>query len=127
MFILMAPFPAYAVTTILPSPQLSNSKSSVAILTILETIDGSKYTYPKPKENRKKHQWSFELSRHKAIELKEFISRYFASLIKVVDHNNESILGYFQSNPFDFSDSKIAEDFPGKELVHITLDFEEKE
>jgi hypothetical protein len=93
----------------------------------MRSVDGTLYTYVTSRAGRKKFIWTFELSRHKALELREFLDSYFSNIIKVTDHNNESWVGYIKNNPFEFSGAGRAGDaWPGKETMQITIEFEEK-
>jgi len=92
----------------------------------MRAIDGTLYTYIKSREGRKKYKWDFEISRNKALELREFINIYYAQLIEVEDHNGSKLVGYLQNNPFEFSGVGRAHGWPGNETMTITLEFEEK-
>lgn len=127
MFRLEAPYPGCQTTVIMPSPNWGDSIEATATLNALRSMNGTLYTYVKNKEGRKRLQWDFTISRHKAIELRSFIKVYYSSIIRIVDHNNDQWLGYLLNNPFEFSASGKAVDFPGDETMDITLEFEEKE
>ena len=71
-------------------------------------MDGTRYTYIKQKDDRHKLKWSFRLTRNKSLELRAFITSYFASKIKVIDHNDRIWVGNFTSNPFEFDTSSRA-------------------
>jgi hypothetical protein len=90
-------------------------------------MDGTLYTNVKTRAGRKRFRWDFEISRHKAIELREFINSYFGSCIQVTDHNNETHVGYLKNNPFEFSGvGRAGPAWPGGETMSITIEFEEK-
>ena len=126
MFRIEAPFPNIQTTTILPSPEFGNSSGLVATVQILRSMDGTAYVYKKNKQNRRKFQWSFTISRHKAIELREFIKVYYGSAIKIIDHLGDEYIVYLQNNPLDLSSGARAGGFPGDETQQVTLEFEEK-
>jgi hypothetical protein len=90
-------------------------------------MDGELYTYVKSRNGRRKFRWEFEISRHKALELRAFLNSYFSDLIEVTDHDDDKWIGYFISNPFEFAGAGRAGDgWPGGETMSIFLDFEEK-
>jgi hypothetical protein len=73
-FIMKAPYPAIQTTTLMPSPVFGDSKAITATLIRMRMMDGTLYTYVKSRNGRQKLHWDFELSRHKALELRAFIN-----------------------------------------------------
>ena len=127
MFILMAPYPSYSVTTLLPSPKFGDSKLLRAKLKTMRAVDGTLYTYVISKNNLKGFKWDFILSLDKAKELSDFIDTYFSSKIKITDHDDNSVIGYLKNNPVDFVGRGRAYGWPGNEDVEVTLELEETE
>jgi len=127
MFKIDAPHPGYQTTTTLPSPNWGDSVQLTATLNSIRTMNGTLYTYKKPKKGRKRLQWDFTLARNKALELKAFLKVYYRCAMRVTDHNNSIWIGYLQNNPFEFIGEARAYGFPGGETMTITLEFEEKE
>lgn len=126
MFIMRAPYPAVATTTAMPSPKFSDSQALGAIVQRMRAMDGTLYTYVNSKNGRKIYQWSFELARNKALEVREFINAYFGYKIQITDHNNTTIIGYLKNNPFDFEGAgRAGPNWPGEETMTVTLEFEE--
>lgn len=125
-FLLQGPYPAIVSTTLLPSPDWGDSKALKGTVTYMRAIDGTLYTYVKQKGNKKKLQWTFELSRNKALELRAFLEAYFGEMIKITDHNNDVWIGYLVNNPFEFSTKSAAQRWPGEEAMGVQLEFEEK-
>ena len=125
-FILRAPYPAAQTTTLLPSPKWGDSKSLASTIKTMRSIDGTLYTYVKSRNSRKKFQWEFELSRNKALELREFINSYRGTLIQVIDHDADSWIGYLRNNPFELSGVGRAVNWPGGETMQIMLEFEQR-
>jgi hypothetical protein len=125
-FILKAPYPAVATTTLLPAPNWGDSKGITATVTRMRSMDGTLYTYVKTRDGRKKFQWDFEISRNKALELREFINSYNSSLIQIIDHDGDTWIGYLRNNPFEFTAVSRAKDWPGDETMSVTLEFEER-
>ena len=127
MFVLRAPYPYIATTTVMPSPAWSDSKALAATVTTMRAVDGTLYTYVTTRAGRKRFIWSFEISRHKALELREFLNSYYSQRIKATDHNDESWIGYVKNNPFEFTGAGRAGDgWPGEETMTITIEFEEQ-
>jgi hypothetical protein len=128
MFQLAAPYPALQTMTVLPSPQFSNQESVLDTVSRKLAMDGTRYTYVKSRNGRKKSKWTFLLSRNKALELRAFLFAYFATKIKVTDHNNRVWVGNFTSNPFEFDTPNAAQPaiapMPRGELQAIDIEFE---
>ena len=128
MFELSAPHPLLQTTTLLPNPQFSDQENLMVSVTRKTAMDGTRYTYVKRKDNRRRLKWSFRLTRNKALELRAFVFAYFASKIKITDHKGRVWVGYFTNNPFEFDTSDRAEPaispMPRGENVNIELEFE---
>src|SRR5690554_1212730 len=103
MIQLAAPYPAVQTVSILPNPLLSDSEALTASVSSKRAIDGTHYTYVRTKGGRRKLLWSFQLTRPKSLELRAFLYAYFASPIKVTDHNGRVWVGHFTNNPFEFN------------------------
>jgi hypothetical protein len=127
MFLLQAPYPSIQSSVVLPSPKWGDSVGLVSTLQILRTMNGTRYTYVHSKDGRKTLQWDFTISRHKAFELRAFITAYHSYKIVVTDHNDDKWYGYLINNPFEYAGSVKAVNFPGEETMDITLEFEEAE
>jgi hypothetical protein len=126
-FILKAPYPGVTMTTLLPSPKWGDSKALASTVKSLRAIDGTLYTYVQSRAGRKRFQWEFEIARNKALELREFLNAYQASLIQVIDHHGDIWLGYFRSNPFELMGAgRAGPSWPGGETMSITLEFEQR-
>ena len=126
-FILKGPYPGPNTTTLLPSPRWGDSKALTASVQSIRSMNGELYTYVKSRNGRKKLRWEFEISRNKALELREFINSFYGSLIQAIDHDGDSWIGYLRNNPFEFSGAGRAGDgWPGGETMMITLEFEQQ-
>lgn len=125
-FILRGPYPAKVTTTLMPSPAWGDSENIMPTIVRMRTVDGTLYTYVTSRTGRSKYHWEFELSRNKALELREFINSYFADLIEVQDHEGNTLVGYLQNNPFELSGVGRAKGWPGNSTMKIELDFEER-
>jgi len=125
MFFLRAPYPSLQATVTLPSPRWGDSVGNASTLQILRAMDGTRYTYVHAKEGRKRLQWDFTLARNKALELRAFINVYYRTQIQATDSYGETWIGYLTNNPFEYTGSGRAVDFPGNETMDVTLSFEE--
>jgi hypothetical protein len=90
-------------------------------------MNGTLYTYVKKKSNDKVFSWRFQLSRDKAIELEQFLDRYFDGRIQVVDHYDEKWIGYIRNNPFELNSTSRAVGWGGDEAMNVEIQFEEAE
>lgn len=127
MFFIRAPYPSIQITLELPSPDWSDSVALTSTLQVLRSMNGAKYTYVHERNGRKKLQWDFRIARHKALELRAFLKTYYRFRVQIIDHNDDSWIGYLINNPFESAGSGSAGGFPGGETMDITLEFEEKE
>ena len=126
-FILRGPYPGIQTTTLLPSPKWGDSKALTATVISLRSMNGDLFTHIKSRNGRMKFQWEFEVSRHKALELREFIHAYQGDLIHITDHDGDMWIGYLRSNPFEFAGAgKAGEGWPGNETMTIILEFEQR-
>lgn len=122
-FILRAPVPTLTTTSVLPDPKFDDSKAGRQSVEIKHAMDGSKRSYVKS-STRKKLNFTFLLSREKSLELEAFVQAYNRAQVQITTHRGEVWIGYFVSNPFEFSADARAGGWPGGEAVSITLTFE---
>jgi hypothetical protein len=127
MLRLEAPAPGYQTTVLLPSPEWGDSVEVASSLTTIRAMDGTLYTYSKQREGRKRLQYSFVISRAKALELRAFVKVYYRTAMRITDHNDDVWEAYLQSNPFNEAGQSKALDFPGGETMTVSLEFEERE
>ncbi len=128
MFILQAPYPAFEITTFLPNPQLGDSVSPKGSIDFRRSMNGTKYTYVKSRDARRKCLWTFQISQHKALELQAFFDAYNSELIQVTDHLGVVYVGNFTTNPFEFEAVRRAVASPGNYSRHqIQVEFEGSE
>jgi len=127
-FTIAAPYPALQTTILLKNPNVGDAESILDSVSTQRAVDGTLYTYIKTKNGRRKLKWDFTLSRNKCIELEGFINSYFASQVRVVDHNGRIWLGYFTSNPFDFTGKERAgpalQNWPTAENYSFSIEFQ---
>ena len=127
MFTFQAPNPTLQTTMLLPNPQFSDCENLTSTVARKTAMDGTRYTYVKRK-GRRKLKWVFKLSRNKSLELRAFIMSYFASAIKITDHNDRVWVGVLTNNPFEFDTTGRAAPaiapMPRGEFVNIEIEFE---
>jgi hypothetical protein len=91
-------------------------------------MDGTRYAYVKRKGDRRKLKWTFRVMRNKGLELRAFLFAYFASPVKIVDHNGRVWVGNLTNNPFEFDTPQKAgpaiSPWPLGEAQMIDLEFE---
>jgi hypothetical protein len=125
-----APYPTLQTLTVMPNPQFSDQETNLNIVSRRTAMDGTRYTYVK-RRSRRKLQWTFRLTRNKALEVRAFFMSYFASKIKITDHRDRIWIGNFTSNPFEFEAQSRAypaiTPMPRGETVSIDIEFEGEE
>lgn len=123
-----APFPGVVTTSLFPNPLLSDGEALTASMVAKRAVDGTLFTYVKTKAGRRKMTWTLRMRRPKALELRAFLYAYFASSIRVTDHNDRVWVGNFTNNPFEFDTSDRAgptrADGLKSEIQTITIEFE---
>jgi hypothetical protein len=127
MFEFAAPHPGIQTVSLLPNPSFSDTESLTASVSPQRATDGTLYTYVKTKGGRRKLTWAFQLTRLKALELRAFLLSYFASKIKITDHNGRIWVGNFTNNPFEIEAQTRAAPARGNvrgETHGITIEFE---
>lgn len=128
MFIFEAPYPSIQTTSLLPNPQFSDQEGLLDSVTRKLAMDGTRYTYVKRRGGRRKMKWTFRLTRNKALEVRAYIRSYFASRVRVTDHNGRIWVGNFVNNPFEFEGTEKAlpaiTPLPRGETYTIEIEFE---
>lgn len=124
MLTLEAPYPGIQTTSFLPNPQLGDSEELTDEVVTKRAMDGTLYTYVKTKNQRRRLVFSLVLSRMKALELRGFITAYYASTIRFTDHLDRVWVGNLVNDPFEFSTPNRSGNCPGQERQTIQLEFE---
>lgn len=132
-FTLEAPWPGSQTKSILPNPRLGNNENIQQSINIKRSITGTVRTYVKRNnmvkgDNRHKMQWSFVLTRNKAIEVLEFVKAYHASQMRVTDHLGREFIGYVMNNPLEITMARrgnpAVQNLPNGELCEVEIEFE---
>lgn len=121
-----APFPAVQTVTVLPEPQWNDTQRLPDAMTLGEAMNGDLYSNV-AKTTKRVYNWSFNISRMKALEFLEFVRAYSAEKWRVTDHEDVVIIGYLLSNPLELNVDRRAkaEGPPGSEdNVSVTIEFE---
>jgi len=126
-FTLVAPVPLTETTVQLPNPTFGDSEAGTGEVTVYRTLDGARRTYVTSK-GRRKLNWTFRLTRNKALELQAFYRSYNAKKVRITDHNGQVWLGNFTNNPFEIEMVKrglpTRQGWPVGETSTATIEFE---
>ena len=112
-----------STTTVLPSPEFSNVDSKPHQLNIKRATDGTRRVYKKTAQTQITN-YTFNLTKMKALELRAFIKLYFDSNIVVTDHNGDIWDNKLTNQPWSFVADQVAQNLTGREKVQIPLAFE---
>ena len=112
-----------STTSVLPSPEFSNVDSKPHTINIKRAMDGTRRVYKKPASTQILN-YTFMVTKMKALELRAFIKLYFDSEIKITDHNGDIWLVRFTNQPWTFNADAPSLSVEGRERVQIPLAFE---
>lgn len=124
-FRMEAPYPASASTILLPSPEMGNNQGLLSQVTIIKMEDGSKRSFIKKAEGKKRYRWDFITSRDKTEELSDFVKRYRGSDFRVV-WRGRTVIGKVALSPVEFAGVGRAGGWPGDEAYQVTLEMIEQ-
>lgn len=127
-FVIQGPYPNMKTTLLLPSPEVGNSVQQRHSVQTLRAMDGTLYTYRKPKRDRRLYRWDFTTSKRKGREVKEFTKQYAGGLVRVTDHEGTVRVGYLTINPWESRGDGRAGGWDDivPEAVQFTIEFEER-
>lgn len=125
-FQLSAPYPQLETVTFLPNPEFSDIRRPVQNVAIRRSMNNTTRTYVKT-SSRKVFNYTFSLTRQKALELRAFIESYYSSQLQIIDHDSRRWIVYFTGNPFEINGAGAALNYPGSEYATIPLAFEGEE
>jgi hypothetical protein len=83
-----APYPKAKVTTILPDPQLGNSRTPESNVQLKRSMTGRLWSYVQSNANEILSM-TFVITRQKDFELAEFIRVYLTADWELIDHNGK--------------------------------------
>jgi hypothetical protein len=116
-----APYPASASTVLLPQPTIGNNQGLLSQVTIVKMMDGSRRTFIKKGEGKKRHRWDFTISRDKSEELTDFVKRYRGAKLRCV-WRDRTVIGKFGINPIEVTCVGRAGGWPGDEAYQVTIE-----
>jgi len=85
---LSAPYPKTKVTTVLPDPQLGNTRTTESNVQLKRTMTGKLWSYVQSTD-KEILVLSFIITRQKDFELAEFVRIYLTADWKLIDHNGK--------------------------------------
>lgn len=122
---IQAPWPGPTTTHFMPNPLSGDSVGSTNTLEIKRSMNGTRYSYVKSRDQRKRLLWNFRLSKDKALEMRSFFDTYTGTQCKIIDHLGKEYIGYFITNPFDFESVSRSVGSPGNNTIHqIQIEFQ---
>lgn len=125
--ILRAPWPNSKVTSLLPSPQFNDARSTESTIIVKRTMRGKVWTYIQPSD-RQTLNLPFELTRMKSLEVEAFLKSYQAAPIFIELYDGSQWEGLLIGQPIPrVATERIGESTRiGKELIQLTLVFSAK-
>lgn len=124
-FRLEAPVPAVASTMLLPSPDVGNNLGLMSQVVVVRMEDGSRRSFIKDGGGKRRHRWTFLLSRDKMEEFVDFIERYRGATFRAI-WRSRTIEGKVSINPIEMGGEGRAGGWPGGEAYETTLEMVEQ-
>jgi len=119
--LLQAPCPGIETTIQLPKPLLQDGENLVSQLSQHQSVDGTLYTYVNRLDDRRL-DYTFSLTRAKAVELEDFIDRYTGVEIQLTNWKGEVWKVKLVTNPVQFIATRFGA--PGGPGTDVSLTFE---
>ncbi len=120
---LEAPWPNPSVISIFPNPQFSDVETADRTVTRQRSMNGMLYSYGRD-DGTSKLTYVLSLNRLKALELKAFIETMIGQQIKLVNHKNETWIGFIDNNPFEITQARRAVGPTSTEYDTVSISFE---
>lgn len=98
--VIYAPYPYVLGAIALPNPVLSNQEQLQDERDYRISMDKTVYSYVK-RTPKRLYVYSFLLTRQKFDELEAFVHLYSAAQWRVLDHQDDYLVGYLINNPFE--------------------------
>ena len=121
MMQIFTPHPDWKQLLVLPNPEWGDFTRLVNTLQVKRSMTGQTVVTHIQKQEGKSLEWQFNLTRYKSLELLEFYLLHSGQKCLVIDHRNDSHIGYIQFNPLELE--KIRSGSNG-ERVNVNLNFE---
>lgn len=122
MITIQAPYPAVETTIYLPSPNFNDTRALASESTIKRAMDGTPYSYINDLGDKALYNFSFILTRMKALEIEAFFKLYGAKQWKLTNFDEQEIIGYCKTNPLRFV--AVSHGVTHGSVETYTLDFE---
>jgi hypothetical protein len=109
-----------------PNPVFGDAESALQTMEIKRSINNTRYTYVKTRNQRRRLSFRFDLSQAKAFELMEFIRSYHRVQVQIVDHLSQKWIGYIITNPNEVESQAKAIKNEGAMFGHgnVQIEFE---
>lgn len=120
-FRIAAPYPGIEVITNLPSPAMSDIERRKNQVEERRSINGTYRTYLKSSTSYE-FDYTFNLTKAKALELQAFIKSYFRATWVIRDQDGVTYIVALTNNPWQFIADRAA--VPVTEIVGIPLTFQ---
>lgn len=120
-----APYPAYEAILFMPTPDMQDGERPESYISVRRAMSGDTYTHVTQGQPNKIHyRWSFNITRKKALELKEFIRLYTGARWNVVWPGKTDIVVNLLINPLQLDMAFRAIVADSLEAIPIELEFE---
>lgn len=124
MITLRAPYPTIQTMTLLPNPQFGDGEAPRDTVQVRRAMDGTMYTYVRRTGDRRELDYTFFLTRLKALELAAFVRSYHTWPIQLTDHLDQVWVGNITTDVVELEAVGRSPDKPGGEMVTVRLQFE---
>lgn len=121
MYVISAPYPGIETNLYLPDADFRNSVTPQSTVKINKTLDNSFYTYVRRNPESKIYVYTFDLTREKTIEMETFFDKYHSSKLKLLNHDDETLICYLVTNPIIFSPNRKINNTEGSS-VELTFE-----
>lgn len=107
---------------VLPNPEFNDAEAVDHDMTLYRAMNGKRYSYVRSSA-RSRLTYVVPMSRHKSIELQEFLISNINREMLLTNHKEEIWRGTIQNNPFEFSTFSRSINSPGGERVSCRIEF----
>lgn len=119
-----APYPAFGGIIVVPDTELQDRMRVGASVITHQAQDGTHYTYTMSPTGKKVYDWTFDLTRQKALQFLEFYRSYNGDKWQVTTHTGLVIVGHILLNPAEIEMVGRALYGDSAEKVSIGFSFE---
>jgi hypothetical protein len=122
MMEISAPYPAADRVIKLPNPGLQDGLSPQNRINVRTAMTGKRYTTVQRQEGKELREFSFTLTRLKALEFYEFCSHHLKDKWGIV-WDSQTLIGFVTTNPIELAMSQRAVIAGSKERVDVSFEF----